>query len=78
MHDVETLPEQETRPEVKPGGGTGKARVRHYVELDAEGRPTDECLCGYIWDRVFVKHDPDAGICQECVDELRRRQQQGR
>ena len=45
----------------------------HYVELDSKSQPTDKCLCGYIWDRVFISHNGE--ICQECVDELKRRGQ---
>lgn len=67
--DVITLPETSTT------SGTGTPLLRHIVELDAQGNPTDKCLCGHLWDRVFLKQDPDAGICQECVDELRRRKQ---
>jgi len=49
------------------------ARKRHIVELDKDGKPTDKCLCGYLWDRVFVTHDPAAGVCEECLEEHRRR-----
>jgi len=67
--EVKTLPRAET--------STQKIakRPNHIVELDDEGRPTDQCLCGHLWDRAFVKHDPEGGICQECVEELRRRGQ---
>ncbi len=51
---------------------TGKARLRHYVELDQEGNATDQCLCGYLWDQLHVPHN--GSICQECVDVLRRRE----
>lgn len=63
----------ETLTEEKTSTGQGKARLRHYVELDQEGKPTDQCLCGYLWDQLHVQHN--GTICQECVDELRRRQQ---
>lgn len=46
---------------------------RHVVELGPDGKPKDRALCGYLWDRVFVKHN--GSICQECVDELRKRGQ---
>jgi len=63
--------EIETKPEVVTDKPVGM--LRHIVELDAQGNPTDKCLCGHIWDRVFLRHDPSVGICQECVDELKRR-----
>lgn len=50
---------------------TSTRRPRHIVELDAQGQPTDKCLCGYLWDQVFVSHNGE--ICQECIDELKRR-----
>ena len=51
--------------------GTGKSTKCHYVALDpVTGAPSGECLCGYKWDRVFVKHSGE--ICQECVDVSRR------
>ena len=53
--------------------GQRRRRPRHYVELDARGRPTDQALCGYLWDQLHVPNDPEAGVCQACVDELRRR-----
>lgn len=48
-----------------------KRLQQHIVELDKNGQPSDKCLCGYIWDRVFLK--PEADICQECKDEVIRR-----
>lgn len=65
----------ETRTETQRQAGTRQRRPRHYVELDPLGRPTDKALCGYAWDQLHVPHDPEAGICQPCVDELRRRGQ---
>ena len=67
--ETETL----TKPDLSTGSGSGKALLRHFVELDTEGKPTDQCLCGHIWDRVFLNNDPDADVCQACLDELRRR-----
>jgi hypothetical protein len=61
----------QTLPELSTGSGQRKARLRHIVKLDAAGKPTDACLCGYLWDRVFVAHNGE--ICQACVDEMRRR-----
>jgi hypothetical protein len=63
----------ETRTLPKQSTGQGKARLRHYVELDHEGKPTDQCLCGYLWDQLHVQHNGE--ICQACVDEMRRRGQ---
>jgi len=56
------------RPETKPttGGGSGVTNLRHYVKLDDKGQPADEALCGYVWDRLHVKHNGE--ICQACVD----------
>lgn len=54
-------------------GGKTNDRLRHYVELDARGRPTDKTLCGYLWDQLHVPHN--GTICMECVEELRRRRQ---
>jgi len=48
-----------------------KELQRHIVELDDDLNPSDLCLCGHIWDRVFLKHGES--ICQDCVDELKRR-----
>ena len=59
-----------TKPKLSHGSGQ-RNLVRHIVELDAEGKPSDQCLCGHIWDRVFVPHGDD--ICQECVDIARKR-----
>lgn len=72
---VTTLPEA---PKVQPtaGGGKGRELVRHIVKLDANGNPLDECLCGYVWDRVFLSHGKE--ICQECVEILKRNQREGR
>lgn len=56
-------------PETKPStsGGSGVTNLRHYVKLDPEtGEPADEALCGYVWDRLNVKHNGE--ICQECVE----------
>ncbi len=61
--DTETVPKQST--------GSKNANLRHYVKLDEDGSPMDEALCGYIWDRLHVQHN--GNICQECVDELRKR-----
>ena len=61
--DTETVPSTTT--------GKKNANLRHYVKLDEDGAPMDEALCGYIWDRLHVKHN--GNICQECVDELRKR-----
>jgi hypothetical protein len=36
-----------------------KQLLRHIVELDKDGNPLDECLCGHIWDKVFLKHGED-------------------
>ena len=69
MSDTKTI--TETKPRLDDGTGSKHANLRHYVELDSEGRPTYACLCGYLWDRVHVQHNGQ--ICQECVDELRRR-----
>ncbi len=56
---------------------------RHYVEnkaFDPDNpeaattfEPGDTTLCGKPWDRLFVKHNGE--ICQECLDELKRRGQ---
>lgn len=68
---TETETTTETKPKLDDGTGTGDGLMRHIVELDAEGKPTDQCLCGHLWDRVFLKHGTE--ICQKCVDELKRR-----
>ena len=65
--------DQKTLPQTGHGSKTPTIPKRHYVELDAEGKPTDQCLCGHLWDQVFINNHPDAGICQACIDELRRR-----
>lgn len=63
----------ETKPTV--GSGSGVTRLRHIVETDAAGRPvSDHCLCGYIWDAFPMKHDPDSGICEKCVEILKQRE----
>jgi len=49
---------------------TAKKLLKHIVELK-NGQPTDKCLCGYIWDRVFLPLDGE--LCQECADEVKRR-----
>lgn len=46
-------------------------RLKHIVELDAQGQPSDQCLCGYVWDVLRPK--PEGEICKPCVDEARRR-----
>ncbi len=65
--------EPEAKPQTSTEDPTKHRRVRHFVELGDDGRPKDACLCGYVWDIYPIPHDPDSGICQECVDELRRR-----
>ena len=47
------------------------ARPRHVVERKPDGSYHDRALCGYLWDRVEVAHNGE--VCQECVDELRKR-----
>lgn len=69
---VKTLP----RPETKTPGGTGQIFPRHFVELDHLGNPMDETLCGKPWDRLFVRHNGE--ICQDCVDEMRKRDKRDR
>ena len=64
MNDTQT----ETQPQLGTGGGLVKPV--HIVALVA-GKPADQALCGYLWDRIHVQHNGE--ICQECVDELRRR-----
>jgi hypothetical protein len=59
--------------EASAGTGTTNARLRHVVELDAQGQPKDAALCGYLWDQLHVPHN--GAMCQECVDELRERGQ---
>jgi len=59
-----------TMPRAEPSTGQGQALKRHIVKLDAEGQPSDACLCGHIWDRVFLPHGEE--ICQECVDIARK------
>ena len=57
------------RPVAKPStsdGGKGKKLMRHIVKLDENGKPSDECLCGHVWDKVFLSHGDE--ICQKCVD----------
>ena len=50
----------------------GTVRPRHIVELDREtGQYQDRTLCGELWDRLHPGHN--GSICQECVDEQRRR-----
>ena len=75
MTEPGTEAETEAPPETRTDDGTtsGRKLLLHYVELDSEGKPTDACLCGHVWDRVFVKHGDE--VCQACVDELRRREQ---
>lgn len=63
----------EALAETSNSSATANARVRHYVELDPLGNPTDEALCGYIWDQLHVPHN--GSICEECIEELRRRGQ---
>ena len=64
--------ELETKPTVESTSKT--TRLRHILELDKDKKPTDKCLCGYVWDIFPVKHDPNSGICDECIAELRRRE----
>lgn len=59
-----------TMPRAEPSTGQGQALKRHIVKLDAEGQPLDQCLCGHVWDRVFLPHGEE--ICQECVDIARK------
>lgn len=63
MIATETETEQQTTRE--------PALLRHIVELDEDGQPADKCLCGHLWDRVFVNAGP---VCEECLKELRRRE----
>jgi len=60
-------------PEVQEskGGGGGKKPPRHIVENNRDGTPQDAALCGYLWDRLNVEHNGE--ICQECVEEQKRR-----
>lgn len=46
---------------------------RHYVELDPHsGKPiSNKAVCGAIISKVGVAHN--GSICQDCVDEVRRR-----
>ncbi|MDC3379483.1 hypothetical protein OAX78_04295 [Planctomycetota bacterium] len=69
MSDTHTI--TETQPRLGAGTGNKIGNLRHYVELDKAGKPTDQCLCGHLWDRLHVRHNGD--ICQPCVDELKRR-----
>ena len=69
MSDTHTV--TETKPLLDNGTGSKNANQRHYVEIDREGKPTDKCLCGHLWDRLHVQHNGE--ICQKCVDELKRR-----
>ena len=64
-----------TMPRAEPSTGQGQALMRHIVKLDDQGAPSDECLCGHVWDRVFLGHSEE--ICQECVDIQREIMRQG-
>ena len=63
----------ETDTKTEETTGTRRTLVRHIVELDEHGKPTDKCLCGHLWDVFPIPHGGE--ICQKCVDELRRRGQ---
>ena len=63
----------DTKTETLPETTKGTTKPRHLVELTKDGRATDKALCGYLWDRLNVQHN--RSICQECLDELRRRGQ---
>lgn len=63
-----------TKTQPSATSGTGNALKRHLVELDAKGQPLDTCLCGHVWDRVFLEHGDE--ICQACADESKRRKWQ--
>ena len=66
-----TKPTGGTTTKTDTGQGKGRKLMRHIVALDDQGRPTDTCLCGHLWDRVFLPHGEE--ICQACVDELKRK-----
>ena len=69
-----TMTTTEVQPKPTTGNRTPNARVRHYVALDPQGRPTDKALCGFEWDQLHV---PNNGtICQACVDEMRKRERE--
>lgn len=53
---------------------SGTPRLRHILEKGPDGKPSDKCLCGYLWDIFPIKHDPEAGICEKCVAEYERRE----
>jgi hypothetical protein len=55
-----TLPEIAKPPTPMP---------RHLVPLK-DGVPEDKALCGYEWDRMHVAPGP---LCEECVEEAKRR-----
>ena len=61
----------ETKTEPTTTSGTKTDRPRHYVEYNRDGTPQDVTLCGERWDRLNVQHN--GSICQECVDEQKRR-----
>lgn len=54
------------KPELSHGSGKKNDGLRHYVKLDRSGNPTDEAMCGYLWDRLHVQHNGE--ICQPCVE----------
>lgn len=44
--------------------------LRHIVELNADGTPKDKCLCGHIWDRVFITDGPLCDECRKIAEEI--------
>ena len=66
------MTQTETKSETSRGTGNPNRRLRHYVHLDENNEnPRDETLCGLPWDQLHVPHNGE--VCQECVDELKRR-----
>lgn len=62
-----TLPKVLERPKPSTTSGNGNKLMRHIVALNPEtGEPSDTCLCGHVWDKVFLAHGDE--ICQVCVE----------
>jgi len=65
------MTETKTITRAEPSTGSTNTLLRHLVLLDpVTGEPSDRCLCGHIWDAVFIAHGEE--ICQKCVEESKK------
>ena len=64
-----TAPELAQAPPIAP-------RLAHIVEkVPGTQEFQDKCLCGFIWDALFVS--PNMPPCEECIEIFKRRMSEG-